>query len=144
MTMMQRVLWAWFAAALMPGIALSLYLLIMSGGFDLSLLVFVTLLTTPITFIIASLHILILGLPLFYKLETLGRLNLWTSALSGLIIAGTPFLLLSLMNAPTSQWPPMIMSIYSVSGFFGIIGGISAWCVWRYTAPKEIVTETIP
>ncbi|WKL56339.1 hypothetical protein Q1W73_11635 [Asticcacaulis sp. ZE23SCel15] len=148
MTMMQRILFAWLASALVPGLILSLYLILMSGmtDYDWSNLIIVTIAISLIIFVVASLHILILGLPVFYRLEERGILNIWTASLSGLLIAGTPAFIFTIFSETLSWWSigGSIIFGYGLMGPFGLIGGISAWAAWRYTTPKEMATETVP
>lgn len=100
-------------------------------------------------FVVALAHAVLLGLPAYFLVKKLRILNWWISLICSFIIGAVPFAIISWPShmgqsywadgvayeikgvVTTAGWFQYIYG-FCGSGFLGMLGGFSAWLVWRY------------
>lgn len=100
-------------------------------------------------FIVAAVHALVLGLPLFYLLRSMRRIGVASSALGGILIGAVPFGVLTMISmfgpysASSGGRPTVINGVPTLAGWidyayavgsigmFGLAGGLTFWAAMR-------------
>ena len=101
------------------------------------------------TFIVAVVHALVLGLPLFHLLRSMRRVGIASCALGGFLIGAVPFGVLALISmiglqsASSGGKPTVINGVPALAGWidyafapgsaglFGLAGGLTFWVAMR-------------
>lgn len=86
------------------------------------------------TFVVASFHVLILGLPLFLLGLRLRMIRWWTTFLTAFIVGSLPytsFIIWVPSNIPKAPISSVLREGV-IFGYFGLSGGIIFWLLWRY------------
>lgn len=98
----------------------------------------------PAVFVVALLHVLVLGLPIAMVLDYLNQFRAVPTAIGGFVVGAVPFTLLGLLadRSGTSQW----MKSGQTFLFFGLLGAVaaaSAYFAYRMIAgPARSVERT--
>jgi len=97
-----------------------------SGNSSDSLLAFVEVFV--LAYLIAGIHVLVLGVPAFLLGKQLNAIRWWTCIITAFIIGGLPVTLWSWNKSPPMGW----QFVFLVWGLLGVSGGLVFWFLWRY------------
>ena len=81
-----------------------------------------------LAYLIASAHVLVLGVPAFLLGKQLHAIRWWTCIITAFIIGGLPITLWTWHDSPPTGW----QSVFLGWGLFGVSGGLVFWLLWRY------------
>ena len=135
MKTVRKTIIALLAATVMPAIAffgISLLLSIFNNVyFDIGL----EFLFTKFALVIASVHIFILGIPALLLGQRLGIIRWWSTLSVAFIIGALPTTILFWHDRSA------VYAFAPIMGFFGVVGGLAFWIVWRYWVRADLLTE---
>jgi hypothetical protein len=120
---------AFLAAAVAPSIvffAICLWRLFSNG--ELYNNIIGCLFFTVFAFVVAIVHIVVLGLPAFLWGWRHGLIHWWSTLIIAFIIGATPTIFVFLPNGLIDYTFP----VAAIMGLFGVIGGFAFWLVWRF------------
>ena len=158
---MRRYLW--IVAALSASVLVPASYFLVFGRFEPSAIT-----AFKVALFIALGHVVVLGLPAFLLLSHFGRANVWTSALSGFVIACIPVGAFSWplrypeMKTTASAWngteivQTMVDGVPTLAGWlqylqlvgffgaFGLVSGLTFWLVYRQgMSPNQPLHPTL-
>lgn len=118
---MLKVVAALLAAAIMPAVVAG----ISARSIDFGVIVF----------LIALVHLVVLGIPVYLIGWITKTISLWSTLVAAFVIGAGPSTIL-LWLWPEYPYSPKnafeIFRFVSMTGFFGAIGGLTFWLIWRY------------
>jgi hypothetical protein len=87
----------------------------------------------PITFVIAFMHLLILGLPIFLLGWYFRVIRWWSTLMVAFVIGAVPTAISFSPGLSLGYYSPKLyISMFTAMGLFGFSGGLAFWLLWRY------------
>ena len=125
----EKTVFSFFVVPAMPAIIVACYLVLTYSTrpiSDGSALAFVEIFV--LAYLIAGVHVLVLGVPAFLLGKQLHAIRWWTCIITAFIIGGLPVTLWTWHDSPPMGW----QSVFLGWGLFGVSGGLVFWLLWRY------------
>ena len=91
-----------------------------------------------LAYLIASAHVLVLGVPAFLLGKQFHAIRWWTCIITAFIIGGLPITFWTWHDSPPSGW----QSVFLGWGLFGVSGGLVFWLLWRYWINRNARANT--
>ena len=112
-----------------PAIVVACYLMLVYSSGPISnnsVLAFLEIFV--LAYLIAGIHVLVLGVPAFLLGKKLHAIRWWTCIITAFVIGGLPVTLLTWHNSPPIGW----QIVFLAWGSLGVSGGFVFWLLWRY------------
>ena len=124
----ERTISSFFVVPAVPAIIVACYLLLAYAPNTFSDSIPAFGMIFILAYLIASAHLLVLGVPAFLLGKKLHAIRWWTCIITAFIIGSLPITLWTWRNSPATGW----QSIFLGWGLFGASGGLTFWLLWRY------------
>ena len=124
----EKTIVSFFVIPAVPAIIVACYLVLayapmtISDGLPAFGMIFI------LAYLIASAHVLVLGVPAFLLGKQLHAIRWWNCIITAFIIGGLPITLWTWHDSPPTGW----QSVFLGWGLFGVSGGLVFWLLWRY------------